>query len=229
MAENTAAACQDRVDNDGDGYVDCQDQDCGMIVTCARGPVGPPGPGLGFPLARRRSPYGRGLAVGGIVLSSLGVSLMAVAVGLGFGWPEGADDDGLFGACIGTGSFGFLFSEIGTGLILGALLRTIRYSRANRIPAGSGSYIAGWILWGLTAASIVVSGVLEAFYDLIEGPFYLAPLTLGLAAFITTLVGWGVRRNYVSRALAARPTSWNVIPLIATSSHGVTLGIAGYF
>ena len=37
VPENTAAACQDRIDNDGDGYVDCRDQDCGAIVTCAGG------------------------------------------------------------------------------------------------------------------------------------------------------------------------------------------------
>jgi parallel beta-helix repeat protein len=34
-AENTAPRCQDEVDNDGDGHVDCQDQDCWLFVFCA--------------------------------------------------------------------------------------------------------------------------------------------------------------------------------------------------
>ena len=34
-AENTRAACTDRVDNDGDGHVDCDDQDCQDFTFCA--------------------------------------------------------------------------------------------------------------------------------------------------------------------------------------------------
>jgi len=34
-AENTLALCQDGVDNDGDGHVDCVDQDCGVFAVCA--------------------------------------------------------------------------------------------------------------------------------------------------------------------------------------------------
>jgi hypothetical protein len=33
--ENTLAACSDRVDNDGDGAVDCDDPDCKVLVQCA--------------------------------------------------------------------------------------------------------------------------------------------------------------------------------------------------
>jgi hypothetical protein len=32
--ENTLDACQDRLDNDGDGYVDCEDQDCHIFSMC---------------------------------------------------------------------------------------------------------------------------------------------------------------------------------------------------
>lgn len=35
-AENSKLACQDHIDNDGDGHVDCDDQDCGDFVFCAR-------------------------------------------------------------------------------------------------------------------------------------------------------------------------------------------------
>ena len=32
--ENTSQACQDQQDNDGDGYTDCADQDCGNFTFC---------------------------------------------------------------------------------------------------------------------------------------------------------------------------------------------------
>ncbi|MCU0664142.1 MAG: hypothetical protein MUC50_17665, partial [Myxococcota bacterium] len=34
--ENTAEACNDRVDNDKDSWVDCDDQDCFCMVFCAQ-------------------------------------------------------------------------------------------------------------------------------------------------------------------------------------------------
>ena len=36
--ENTASACRDEVDNDGDGHTDCADQDCGELMFCAQAP-----------------------------------------------------------------------------------------------------------------------------------------------------------------------------------------------
>lgn len=34
--ENTSSACQDGADNDGDGHIDCSDQDCEDFVFCAQ-------------------------------------------------------------------------------------------------------------------------------------------------------------------------------------------------
>jgi len=34
VPENTKARCQDKKDNDGDGFVDCKDQDCQLFVFC---------------------------------------------------------------------------------------------------------------------------------------------------------------------------------------------------
>jgi hypothetical protein len=42
-AESTPEACADGVDNDGDGYVDCADQDCARFPQCG-GPGAPPPP-----------------------------------------------------------------------------------------------------------------------------------------------------------------------------------------
>jgi hypothetical protein len=36
QAENTRAACTDGVDNDGDGHLDCADQDCQDFTFCAQ-------------------------------------------------------------------------------------------------------------------------------------------------------------------------------------------------
>jgi hypothetical protein len=53
--ENTPEACSDRVDNDGDGYVDCLDPDCGGFQFCAQEgqppaqQYQPPPPGYGQP------------------------------------------------------------------------------------------------------------------------------------------------------------------------------------
>jgi hypothetical protein len=35
--ENTIALCQDDADNDGDGHVDCDDQDCTIFAICVGG------------------------------------------------------------------------------------------------------------------------------------------------------------------------------------------------
>jgi hypothetical protein len=34
IPENTAAKCQDGLDNDGDGLVDCRDPDCAALTFC---------------------------------------------------------------------------------------------------------------------------------------------------------------------------------------------------
>jgi hypothetical protein len=46
--ENTPEACSDRVDNDGDGFVDCMDQDCQRLAVC-QAPQGTVQPPPGYP------------------------------------------------------------------------------------------------------------------------------------------------------------------------------------
>ncbi|MDD5308341.1 MAG: hypothetical protein PHU25_13555 [Deltaproteobacteria bacterium] len=43
-SENTLAACQDGIDNDGDGHVDCDDQDCEIFAVCIKPPAPEPQP-----------------------------------------------------------------------------------------------------------------------------------------------------------------------------------------
>jgi hypothetical protein len=65
--ENTRAACTDGRDNDGDGHVDCADQDCQELAICV-----PATTGVVDDVARMR---GRGTmrVVVGAVLLSLGI------------------------------------------------------------------------------------------------------------------------------------------------------------
>src|SRR5258706_2836169 len=60
-AENTPEACSDRMDNDGDGYVDCMDQDCQRLPICQAPPQGaaqPPPPPPGDPPQPQYPPPG---------------------------------------------------------------------------------------------------------------------------------------------------------------------------
>ncbi len=39
VLENTLEACEDKQDNDRDGHVDCEDQDCEIFAMCVKGPA----------------------------------------------------------------------------------------------------------------------------------------------------------------------------------------------
>ena len=42
IMESTLESCQDKQDNDRDGYVDCEDQDCEIFAMCVKGPAPAP-------------------------------------------------------------------------------------------------------------------------------------------------------------------------------------------
>ncbi len=227
QAENTAAACQDGVDNDRDGHVDCQDQDCGMIVTCAN--AGPRLPGPLPPRPVRSVGTGRGMAVSGIIVSSIGLAMMTAAVVVGSLDVEGSDD-GQFFATLGVGVTGFAGAQVGNGLIIGALRRVRYSSRTVGAPSPMGSIIAGWILWGLALAT---PGINVAIMETTESPIgvtMVAPLTMTLATFATVVAGWsagaGRYRAYAARQQAS---SLRVSPFLASTSQGSLAGIVGTF
>jgi hypothetical protein len=70
--ENTAVACQNATDDDGDGRVDCADRDCGLFVFCA---------GAGEPVS---APSGR-VASGAFHLNALGLLTFGLMAGLELG------------------------------------------------------------------------------------------------------------------------------------------------
>lgn len=229
QAENTAAACQDRVDNDLDGYVDCQDQDCNAIVTCAQVRGGLPLPGLLPP--RPVEPTGRGMATAGLALSSTGIAFMLTGMVLGL-VPEGeGSDDGRWVSMMAIGISGLIITQIGDGLLLGALGRVNRSTRALGVPSRPGTVIAGWVLWGLTLATPGIGvGLMQIEPEPPVGVTFVTPLTLGIATFATVLTGYIRNRNYYRRAAAQRqPTSFTMAPYMASTPYGTFAGVAGTF
>lgn len=232
VPENTAAACRDGVDNDGDGHVDCQDQDCGEFVGCnAEAGVYPPR----LPYDPRRYPpgtvnEGRPLAVSGVVTSSIGLSLMAAAIGMGFGLADHPDSF-LVATVLPVGATGWAMAEIGNGLLLGAILRIIRSCRANDLRPPTGVYVAGWVLWGSSILVDAVLSAVETLDNMLDGPYFIAPLVLCTATFITVAAGWSQsRRRLVQRAVRPQPQpSTSFAPFVSPIEEGVALGVAGYF
>ncbi len=85
-AENTRAACTDGVDNDGDGHVDCADQDCQDFTFCAA-----PTPRAGIDELARLRGRGTTRVVVGAVLLSVGVVVAGVSSLL---WVESSGHSG---------------------------------------------------------------------------------------------------------------------------------------
>jgi len=82
--ENTKQACTDGVDNDGDGRVDCADQDCWDLLICA--------PAHGAPAPERKSGYTK--VVLGAILLPLGFIVGGVSsVGWIYGTRTGRDSE----------------------------------------------------------------------------------------------------------------------------------------
>lgn len=135
--ENTRAACSDRRDNDGDGHVDCDDQDCQDLVLCASA----------VPRASGRATddtahlRGRGVTqvVVGAVLLSFGVVVGGASAAL---WVEGGAESGPNGFQFG----GIAMDVLGVGLIATgtALLALgsgkLAESRRPRLALGPSSF-----------------------------------------------------------------------------------------
>ncbi len=133
-AESTRAACSDGRDNDGDGHVDCADQDCQDLAICA--PVATGGIDDG---ARLRS-RGTMRVVVGAVLLSLGVVVGGSSAGL---WVAGGgnsyfDENADWKGAIAMDVVGLAMIGAGTAVLaLGAGdLAATRRSRVALSPTG---------------------------------------------------------------------------------------------
>ena len=109
--ENTRAACSDGLDNDGDGHVDCADQDCQDFTFCAAA-IGTHGDRLAHLRGR-----GTSFVVVGAVLLTLGVGIAAASAPL---WLAGSGgNDAMY--AIGGGMVGGGALLIGGGTALLAI------------------------------------------------------------------------------------------------------------
>jgi hypothetical protein len=95
--ENTRAACSDGRDNDGDGHIDCADQDCQELAVCA------PALASGVDDTARLRSRGTMRVVIGAVLLSLGIVVGGVSAVL---WTTGhySSYSGPDGPMIGGGT-----------------------------------------------------------------------------------------------------------------------------
>jgi hypothetical protein len=87
-AENTRAACTDGHDNDGDGHVDCDDQDCQDFTFCASARAAAPAGATD--LAQLRGRGTTRVVVGAVLLSvgliTAGVSALLWVESSGYGF-----------------------------------------------------------------------------------------------------------------------------------------------
>ena len=113
-AENTRAACTDGRDNDGDGHVDCDDQDCQDFVFCAQQNGGTRALGAHAPVDELARTRGRGTTfiVVGSVLLSLGVVVGGTSSLL---WISGGGDQ--VAGAIGMDVSGAALLATGTALL----------------------------------------------------------------------------------------------------------------
>lgn len=158
LQENSVAMCGDGHDNDGDGHVDCEDQDCEIFAVCVRRPAAAPATPPA-PAAQPRSPrpdterptravvppgYRRADSTGMAILkvaahATFWPGLLIGGIAGGFMIADGGDScrTGFFVPQVCTSGF-LIFGSVlaGTGLVLG----TVYYVRRYRIQKRSATF-----------------------------------------------------------------------------------------
>jgi hypothetical protein len=111
--ENTKAACSDGIDNDHDGHVDCDDQDCQDLVMCAAAKSSPNGATFTSNIAERRGKATTKIVAGAVMLP-LGFLIAGASAGPYYfiSSTSGAQQHGYVAG-------GVLLDLIGVGLMAG--------------------------------------------------------------------------------------------------------------
>jgi len=147
--ENTPALCGDLIDNDGDGHLDCEDQDCSLFTVCvkpapAQRPEAPPataaapakpeprpdieGPRKRRPSRQERSTLRRlrGLRIVAHTTFWPGLAITSTSsMSIGMAGEACGEDDDLLGICYGVW-VGIGSALLLTGLITGTTYRVKR-------------------------------------------------------------------------------------------------------
>jgi hypothetical protein len=161
QVENTPERCRDGIDNDGDGLIDCADQDCQSLPQCAAvysqprytqptylPPPAPPPYSYGVPAPEPRFGLPTGIAGGVLVVAGLGMLFGSagpwIQANCHGGDPilltgSGCDDDG-------ARDVGVVLVVIGATALIAGVVMT---------PVGFSQY-ANWRRW--RAGHVNVSG-----------------------------------------------------------------------
>jgi hypothetical protein len=148
-AENTPERCSDQLDNDEDGYVDCEDQDCEIFAICvkrpAAAPQAKPEPAAAAPepepepepvavprgYKRAESSKMRVLKIMGHATLWPGLGIVVITTALHFSDDSETcqeDDSDFLGVCSGYG-----WAVGGALAVTGAILLSIYYVKRKRI------------------------------------------------------------------------------------------------
>lgn len=224
--ENTAARCQDGVDNDQDGHVDCDDQDCGVFTFCA--PAEKKAPAVVYV---DKDP-GRGLVIAGAVLSGIGLASGAVSLGLA---TQSTSDDAFLFSSIGTGGLGWILSVTGEGLLLGGQVRGWRAVRRAGGERSVGLAVSSGVLYGLLVvggATLVALGpTVGPATGVGSAPFFGPMLVLELAAYCVMLPAGIVASRRARAAFSGEAVGLEVTPFAGATAgkDGMVVGLAGRF
>jgi hypothetical protein len=220
--ENTAPACQDAQDNDGDGFVDCADQDCSLFTFCASSKKAP---------EVREVRDGRGLFVAGTVVSSIGLVSGAVSLGLA---TQSTRDDAFLFSSIGTGVFGWVLSTVGGGLQLGGQVRSWRATKTLGGNTSPALMITSAVFYGLMAiggaATSAMGPVLGPAMGAGSAPLMGPLLGLEVAAYAILLTGGVVASRRVEEARRSS-AAMTIMPFVAHSrtGNGAIAGVTARF
>jgi hypothetical protein len=244
IPENTAVACQDGVDNDGDGFHDCADQDCSFFVFCQQAHPGAGAAGT-YPSQARPGPHpatarkpvvanhGKGLFLAGAVMGGLG--LVSMIAGTGLAWQNYPDfEDEQLGPSVGPFVGGFALDIVGGGLLLGAQARPLRSLRGMGQPAGYGFLIGSSVLYGV---NIILFGVMATLGPVLGGspaPYFSVSTSMTLLTLVVCAAGWKVANGRLHQALgtqaeAAAGRTWVAVPFLSPISNGALAGVAAAF
>jgi len=253
VAENTAPVCQDGQDNDGDGFVDCGDQDCGAFTFCAEpAPAPAPAPAAGAmgctkdtdckgaricvngqcvqgtkTTAPAQMNTGRPMAVAGLVLNIIGLVSGSVSLGLA---TQSTQDDAFLFSSIGTGVLGWALCVVGGGLQLGGESRTWKYVDAMGGQVRKGIFVGGIVthgIMGLTGIAMTVLGpTVGTATGVGSAPFFGPLLLTEIVAFALTTAGASLSARTAARAKNAAAFQPYLTPLAEGGAIG---GVAGRF
>lgn len=218
QTENTAQTCQDGSDNDGDGHVDCGDQDCSAFVFCQ-------GAGTGY------TGMGWGLGAG---IFGFAITAPIVALGLASEIEQYPGCPELPSLPLGASA---LILHIASAPIVFAGGQSTR--RAAGVRGILALRIIGWIAYGLTVVDGIVLVTLGALPDVplpdgVIGSVTGLALATMLAMSADTIVSWKQARKKSQTALEKSPHEVALFPLLAPVTTerrmtGMSLGLGMIF